>query len=95
MGVTFAAVELLPLIAALDQILADGIYFDYARYGGLKLGRWAEPEIEGGWVWVRGPVLAAATRIVDRSFELHYDHVAELRHTLAELANDWVRGDAA
>jgi len=93
-GVTFAAPELLPLVAALDQVLADEIYVDYARHGGFRLGQWAEPETVDGWVLVRGPVLAPSTHIGERSFVLHYAYVAELRYMLAVFANHLAKGDA-
>jgi hypothetical protein len=56
---------------------------------------WAQPRVEGNWVTLDGPVLDAATRVHDRSVELRYTHVAELRLMLVDFANARAADDTA
>jgi hypothetical protein len=42
---------------------------------------------EDGWVTIDEPVFAAATRVSDRTVELSYVHVAELRLVLMDFAD--------
>ncbi|MDS0134668.1 MULTISPECIES: hypothetical protein [unclassified Amycolatopsis] len=83
----FVAADLGPVIAALDLVLADDCYFDYINTADADLGRWRKPRVVQNWVTVDGPVLATATTVHDSSVDLSYDHVAELRLVLVDLAN--------
>ncbi|MEV4049601.1 hypothetical protein AB0J55_00275 [Amycolatopsis sp. NPDC049688] len=79
--------ELRPVIAAMDQVMAEPLYFDHVQHGDLDLGRWTEPVLEGSWLRVPGPVLESAVRVGYRSIEVSYNHVAELRHHLVDFLN--------
>lgn len=79
--------ELRPAIAAVDQVLAEPLYFDHVQHGELDLGRWNEPIAEGSWLRVPGPVLESAARVGYRSIEVSYNHVAELRYHLVDFLN--------
>jgi hypothetical protein len=77
--------ELRPVIAAVDQVLAEPLYFDHVQHGDLDLGRWNEPVSEGSWLRVPGPVLESAVRVGYRSIEVSYNHVAELRYHFVDF----------
>ncbi|MFJ1768436.1 hypothetical protein ACIOD2_49535 [Amycolatopsis sp. NPDC088138] len=61
----------------------------------VDLGRWARPHAEGGWITIDGPVVDAATRVRDRTVELSYVHVAELRLRLVDFADALAAVDTA
>ncbi|MEU0529138.1 hypothetical protein [Amycolatopsis tolypomycina] len=77
--------DLQAVIAALDQVLAEPLYFDHVQHGDLDLGCWGKPVVENGWLSMRGPVLDAVVRVGCRSVELSYSHVAELRYHLVDF----------
>jgi hypothetical protein len=83
----FVAADLGPVIAALDVVVADDLYFDYINDVDVDLGRWGKVRVDENWVTVDGPVLAAVTKIHGSSVEVSYAHVAELRLVLADFAN--------
>ena len=91
----FGIADVMPLIAARDQVLADGLYCDYINRNDADLSRWRQPRVEDDWVTIEGPVLDAATRVRDRSVEFRYTHVAELRLVLADFANALTADDTA
>ncbi|WP_103349700.1 hypothetical protein [Amycolatopsis sp. CA-128772] len=79
--------ELRPVIAAVDQVLAEPLYFDHVQHGDLDLGCWNEAVSEGSWLRVPGPVLESVVRVGYRSIEVLYSHVAELRYHLVDFLN--------
>jgi hypothetical protein len=94
-GFGFDIADLEPVIATLDQVLADTLYCDYIGRVNVDLGRWARPHAEDGWVTIDGPVIDATTRVYDRRVELSYVHVAELRLMLVDFADARAAGDAS
>lgn len=86
--------ELAPVIAAVDQVLAEPLYFDHVQHGDLDLGCWHEPVLEDGWLRVRGPVVESVVRVGYRSIEVSYSHVAELRYHLVDFLNRSCSGDS-
>jgi hypothetical protein len=94
-GFGFEITDLEPVIATLDQVLDDPLYLDYIDRINVDLGRWARPHAEDGWITIDGPVIEAATRIYDRTVELSYVHVAELRLKLVDFADALAADDAS
>ncbi|SEB46820.1 hypothetical protein SAMN04489727_1990 [Amycolatopsis tolypomycina] len=86
-GFGFEIADLEPVIATLDQVLGDALYFDYIGRVNIDLGRWRRPRAEDGWVTIDGPIAEASTRVHDRAVELRYVHVAELRLVLVDFAD--------
>jgi hypothetical protein len=94
-GFGFEIADLEPVIATLDQVLDDPLYLDYIGRVNVDLGQWTRPHAGDGWITIDGPVIDAATRIHDRTVELSYVHVAELRLKLVELADAVAADDAS
>ncbi|WP_328617210.1 hypothetical protein OHS18_13290 [Amycolatopsis sp. NBC_00355] len=94
-GFGFESADLEPVIATLDQVLDDPLYLDYIGRINVDLGRWIAPHAEDGWITIDGPVVDAATRVHDRTVELSYVHVAELRLKLVDFADALAADDTA
>jgi hypothetical protein len=71
------------------------LYLDYIGRVNVDLGRWARPHAEDGWITIDGPVIDAATQIHDRTVELNFVHVAELRLKLVDFADALAADDAS
>jgi hypothetical protein len=61
----------------------------------VDLGRWARLHAEDGWITIDGTVIDATTQIYDRTVELSYVYVAELRLKLVEFADALAADDAS
>jgi hypothetical protein len=61
----------------------------------VDLGRWTAPHTEEGWITIDGLVIDTTTRIHDRTVELSYVHVAELRVTLVDFVDTPAADDAS
>ncbi|MFJ7212768.1 hypothetical protein [Amycolatopsis sp. NPDC098790] len=59
-GVTIPVADVASVVAALDQVLGEPLYFDHVQHGDLDLGCWREPVVEHGWLHVPGPACTPA-----------------------------------
>ncbi|WIX85692.1 hypothetical protein [Amycolatopsis sp. DG1A-15b] len=84
-GFAIPAADVVPVVAAVDQVPGEPLYFDYIQHGDLDLGCWREPVVEHGWLHVPGPVVDAGVYVSFRWIEVSYSHLAELRYHLADF----------
>jgi hypothetical protein len=84
-GFTIPAADVVPVVAAVDQVLGEPLYFDHLQHGDLDLGCWREPVLEHGWLHVPGPVVDVGVHVSSRWVEVSYSDLAELRYHLVDF----------